>query len=171
MSLVISGCGTLNDTAPITVTTNTNQTNTNQTQNKYKDEYESLKSEYDNLIKIYDEHLSEAINTYCEKYLTYTGNATDNVSKIKDIVSENYYTALKTQEGHKAYDKDYEQATGAEELYYAKPVSPYDSINVAAICKQTIIFDNDVTTNTIIYIFNMKYQNDNWKIDSVEARS
>lgn len=132
-------------------------------------ELSELKDKYSNITKLYDKSLKDSINTYCEKYLSFTGSATDNIEKIKDIVSEEYYEDLMSQTGHKKSDEDYEQSTGLNKLYYGNNSSPSDNIEVIALCKQTIIYDDKVTTSDVTYIFDMLYKSDKWVINGISA--
>lgn len=138
---------------------------------KLQSELNELNEKYENIIKIYDQSLKDSINTYCEEYLSYSGSATDNVEKIKDIVTENYYSELQSQTGHQKSDDDYEQSTGVENLYYSDCSSPSDTTDVMAHCKQTIIFDDEVKTLEAYYIFEMIFENGIWKINSVSNNS
>lgn len=131
-------------------------------------ELSELKNEYNNIIRIYDDSLEKSINIYCEEYLSFSGSASDNIEKIKDIVTNKYYNELISQTGHKKCDKKYEQSTGLDKLYYDKNLTPSDNIEIVALCKQTVIFNNNVTTNNVIYIFGMVYENDKWIINSTE---
>lgn len=132
-------------------------------------ELSESKDKYSDITKIYDKSLEESINTYCEKYLSFSGSATDNIEKIKDVVSNDYYNELLSQTGHEQSDEDYEQSTGLDKLYYDNNSSPSDSIDVIALCKQTVIYDDDVTTDNVNYIFNMLYKNDKWVINGTET--
>lgn len=132
-------------------------------------ELSEVKDKYSNITRIYDKSLKESINTYCEEYLSFTGSATDNAKKIKDVVSDEYYEELMSQTGHKISDKDYEQSTGLNKLYYDNNSSPSDSIEVIALCKQTIIYDDKVTTSDVTYIFNMLYKVGKWVINGISA--
>lgn len=132
-------------------------------------ELSELKDKYSNITKIYDKSLKDSINTYCEKYLSFTGSATDNAKKIKDVVSDEYYEELMSQTGHKKSDEDYEQSTGLDKLYYGNNSSPSDNIEVIALCKQTVIYDDKVTTSDVTYIFDMLYKSGNWVINGISA--
>lgn len=138
---------------------------------KIIEENNSLKEELEAANRIYDNSLKNAVNTYCEKYLSYSGSATYNIDKVKNIVTESYYSELLSQLGHAKSDKDkdYEQSTGLDELYYAENSMPSDSIKVFAICKQTVIFDGEVKITDVIYTFYMNYENGIWKINSVDT--
>lgn len=133
-------------------------------------ELSKLKDEYNKITKIYDDSLKKSINIYCENYLSFTGSATDNIEKIKDVVSEDYYEELLSQTGHKKSDEKYEQSTGLDKLYYDNNSSPSDSIEVIALCKQTIIYDDNVTTDDVTYVFDMLYKNDKWIINGTETK-
>lgn len=132
-------------------------------------ELSELKDKYSNITRIYDKSLKESINTYCEEYLSFTGSATDNIAKIKDVVSDEYYQELMSQTGHKKSDDDYEQSTGLDKLYYDNNSSPSDSIEVIALCKQTVIYDDEVTTDNVTYIFDMLYKSGKWVINGISA--
>ena len=74
-----------------------------------------------------------------------------------------------SQTGHKKSDEDYEQATGLDKLYYGNNSSPSDNIEVIALCKQTVIYDDKVTTSDVTYIFDMLYKSGNWVINGISA--
>lgn len=132
-------------------------------------ELSEFKDKYSNITRIYDKSLKESINTYCEEYLSFTGSATEKIKKIKDVVSEEYYEELISQTGHKKFDYDYEQSTGLDKLYYDNNSSPSDRIEVIALCKQTVIYDDEVTTGNVTYIFDMLYKSDKWVINGISA--
>lgn len=128
-----------------------------------------IKDKYNNIMKMYDESIDSSITTYCEKYLSYYGSATNNINKIQNILTDNYYSKLQSQTGHQKSDNTYEQSTGVEKLYYSDYSSPTNTINIMAHCKQTVIFNNEVTTSDVGYSFGMVYENNIWKIDSVDT--
>lgn len=134
-----------------------------------QDKYNQLKSDYDSIAKIYDDTLESSINTYCEKYLSYSGSATDNIDSIKDVITNSYYNELMSQTGHQKYDDDYEQATGLYKIFYENYSSPSDNIEVISLCKQTVILDDKVTTEDAVYIFEMLYENNKWIINGMSA--
>ncbi len=127
-----------------------------------------LKGKYSDIIKMYDNSINSSIDIYCEEYLSYYGSATNNINKIQSIVTEHFYRELLTQIGHQKPDTTYEQSTGVDNLYYSDYSSPTNSINIMAHCKQTVIFNNEVTTSDVGYIFDMEYENNTWKINSVD---
>lgn len=127
-----------------------------------------IKDKYNGIMKMYDDSINSSIDTYCEEYLSYYGSATNNIDKIESIVTESYYSKLQSQTGHQKSDNTYEQSTGVEKLYYSNYSSPTNTINIMAHCKQTVIFNNEVTTSDVGYSFGMVYENNIWKIDSVD---
>ena len=127
-----------------------------------------LKGKYRDIMKMYDNSINSSIDTYCEEYLSYYGSATNNIEKIKNIVTERFYSELLTQKGYLKSDNTYEQSTGVEKLYYSDYSSPTNSINIMAHCKQTVIFNNEVTTSDVGYIFDMEYENNTWRINSFD---
>ena len=136
-----------------------------------QDELSELKDKYNESIKIYEDNLEYAINTYCKNYLSYIGSATDNIEKIKDIVTDDYYSELQSQIGHKKSEDDYEQFTGIEKLYYSNYSSPSESTDILVQCKQTVIFDDEVDTYDVYYVFGMTYEKGIWKVNSVSNNS
>ena len=128
-----------------------------------------LKQELADASKIYDDTLESAVNTYCEKYLSYSGSATDNIYKVENIITESYYNELLSQTGHQKSDDDYEQSTGLDKLYYSENSLPSDNIEVIAICKQTVIYKDEIKNNNVFYTFNLVYDVDKWKINGVDS--
>ncbi len=164
-AFILSSCNKeINQTPNTAVATIDTAVNINDLQS----ELSELKDEYNNIIRIYDDSLEKSINTYCEEYLSFSGSASDNIEKIKYIVTNKYYNELISQTGHNKSNKKYEQSTGLDKLYYDKNLSPSDNIEIIALCKQTVIYNNNVTTNNVIYIFDMVYENDKWIINSTE---
>ncbi len=127
-----------------------------------------LKGKSSNIMKMYDNSINSSIDTYCEEYLSYYGSTTNNINKIQSIVTESFYSELLTHTGHQKSDNTYEQSTGVENLYYSDYSSPTNTINIMAHCKQTVIFNNEVTTSDVGYSFGMVYENNTWKINSVD---
>lgn len=168
ITVIVTGCGLKDDTnktesttAPVTVETTT--MNTENLQQRIE-ELESEKLKYDRLFNI---EVKNVIDKYCQLYLSYSGSQSNNISKLKDYLSDDYYNQLRTTIGHSTYDDNYEQATGLVQLY----VSDYEdngSFNVMAICSQTIIYNDEVSNSNVTYNFNMGYYDNICKIRSVE---
>ena len=134
-----------------------------------ENEYNALQEKYNSTKKIYDGSIEDNITSYCDNMLTYTENiSSDNIRKVKNIVTDTYYNELQSYLGHIQSTKNFEQACGLEALYYSNNSVPSDSTDIIAICKKTAIYDDDVSTETLAYKFNMKYQSDNWLINSVD---
>lgn len=141
-------------------------------QNDYanlENEYNTLQEKYNDTQKIYDSSIENNIITYCDNMLTYTNSiSADNVSKVKDIVTDTYYNELQSYSGHLQSNENFEQACGLEMLYYSDNSTPSDSAEIIAICKKTTIYKEDVSTETLAYKFDMEYQSEKWLINSVE---
>ncbi|MCH5297268.1 MAG: hypothetical protein J1E85_06320 [Ruminococcus sp.] len=134
-----------------------------------ENEYNALEEKYNDMQKIYDSRIRDNIITYCNNMLTYTDNiSADNIIEVKDIVTDIYYDELQSYLGHIQSNEKFEQACGLETLYYSDNSIPSDSVDIIAICKKTTIYKDDVATETVAYRFNMKYQSENWRINSVE---
>lgn len=134
-----------------------------------KNEYNSLEEKYNDTQKIYDSSIKDNIITYCDNMLSYIGNiSADNINDVKSIVTDTYYNELQSYLGHIQSTENFEQACGLEALYYSDNSAPYDSVDIIAICKKTTIYKDDAATETVAYRFNMKYQSDNWFINSVD---
>ncbi len=136
---------------------------------KLQSDYTTLESKYNDVTKIYDDTLEKSINTYCEKYLSYNGSAVDNIKNIKDVVTDTYYSELMSQTGHQKSLDNYEQSTGIVKLYYSNYSSPSDSIEILALCKQTVIYNNEVNTSNAVYTFDMMYKNNRWLINETKT--
>ncbi len=136
---------------------------------KLENELKQMQIKYDNITRIYDESLTKSINAYCEQYLSYDSLTTKNTDSLKDYVTEDLYIELSSQAGHQKSNEKYEQSTGIDCLYYSDNSAPCDNINVAALCKQTVIYNDKTEIQNAVYIFNMLYQNNEWKINSVES--
>ena len=128
------------------------------------EDLESEKLKYDRLFNI---EVKDVIDKYCQLYLSYSGSQSNNISQLKDYLSDDYYNQLQTTIGHSTYDDNYEQATGLVQLY----VSDYEdngSFNVMAICSQTIIYNDEVSNSNVTYNFYKGYYDNRGKIRSVE---
>lgn len=163
----LSACSKTDEVSATNIATSDTSINIEQLQSDFSE----IENKYNDITKIYDETLEASINEYCEKYLSYTGTATDNIEKVKDIVTDNYYDELQSQTGHQKSDEDYEQSTGVQKLYYENFSEPSDSIDVLAHCKQTVIYYDEVSTYNVFYTFEMKLKSDTWKINSVSNNS
>lgn len=134
-----------------------------------EDEYSNLEEKYKDTQKIYDSSIKGNIITYCDNMLTYTNNiSSDNINSVKNIVTDTYYNELQSYLGHVQSTESFEQACGLETLYYNDNSIPSDTADIIAVCKKTTIYKDDVSTETVAYKFNMKYQSDNWLINSVD---
>lgn len=168
ITVIVTGCGLKDDTnktesTTATVTVETTTMNTENLQQRIE-ELESEKLKYDRLFNI---EVKDVIDKYCQLYLSYSGSQSNNISQLKDYLSDDYYNQLQTTIGHSTYDDNYEQATGLVQLY----VSDYEdngSFNVMAICSQTIIYNDEVSNSNVTYNFNMGYYDNICKIHSVE---
>ena len=124
------------------------------------------------VLKIYEESMEANISTYCQEYLTFEGSPIDNLEEVKSIITEEYYEQIKATEHYQSENKDYEQATALNTLYFEDYSTPSEKIKVLALCYQSVVVDNKSTTYNTFYIFNMKYDEQNgWLIDSVEKPS
>ncbi len=170
-SVTISACNTKStDTTSTSDTASAESTEESAINiNELQDEYDNLKTDYDSIIKIYDETLESSIYTYCEMYLSYNGSATDNIEKIKAVITDSFYNELSSQTGYQQSLADYEQSTGLYKLYYENNSSPSDNIEVIGLCKQTVIFDGEVNITDTAYVFGMQYTDNIWKINSVDT--
>lgn len=134
-----------------------------------ENEYSNLEEKYNDTQKIYDSNVKDNIITYCNNMLTYTNNiSADNIDSVKNIVTNTYYNELQSYLGHVHSTENFEQACGLETLYYSDNSIPSDNADIIAVCKKTTIYKDDVATETVAYKFNMKYQSDNWLINSIE---
>lgn len=134
-----------------------------------EDEYSNLEEKYKDTQKIYDSSIKGNIITYCDNMLTYTNNiSSDNINSVKNIVTDTYYNELQSYLGHVQSTESFEQACRLETLYYSDNSIPSDTADIIAVCKKTTIYKDDVSTETVAYKFNMKYQSDNWLINSVD---
>ena len=105
ITVIVTGCGLKDDTnktesttAPVTVETTT--MNTENLQQRIE-ELESEKLKYDRLFNI---EVKDVIDKYCQLYLSYSGSQSNNISKLKDYLSDDYYNQLQTTIGHSTYD-------------------------------------------------------------------
>ncbi|MBQ2972376.1 MAG: hypothetical protein IJE16_07505 [Ruminococcus sp.] len=129
-------------------------------------------SNINDVLRIYEESLKTNIELYCEEYLTYQGSPTSELDVIESIITDDYYEQIKATSNYRTEDKDYEQATALNTLYYSDYSTASKNEKVLAQCYQTIIVDNKSTTYNTFYIFNMKYDEEKgWLIDSVEKPS
>lgn len=80
-------------------------------------ELSDITDKYNKINKIYDDSLVTTINQYCSNYLSFKGNATDNIDKISDCITQGYMNTLKSQAGHEQQKVDYQQSTGIEKIY------------------------------------------------------
>lgn len=150
-----------------------NVPNTTETQTTNEASPSNLNNEpLNDMLKIYEESMEDNISLYCENYLTYKGNPFKNLESVKSIITDEHYERIKSTENYQSDDKDYEQATALNCLYYEEYSTPSDTVNVLAQCYQSVIVDNKSTTYNTFYVFNMKYDEQNgWLIDSVEKPS
>lgn len=124
------------------------------------------------VLKIYEESMENNIRTYCQEYLTYAGSPIENLETIANIITDEHYERIKSTENYQSKDKEYEQATALNTLYFEDYSTPSNSIKVLAQCYQSVIVDNKSTTYNTFYVFNMKYdEQSGWLIDSVEKPS
>lgn len=168
LSSFLSGCSKKTNEVP---KPNIATTDTSISVEQLQSALTKLETKYDDITKIYDDTLEKSINTYCEKYLSYSDSATENIEKIRNVVTNDYYDELQSQTGHQKSNEDYEQSTGVEHLYYENFSEPFDSVNVLAHCKQTVIYDDEVKTDDSFYTFDMSFENSSWKINSVSKIS
>lgn len=134
-----------------------------------ENDYINLEEKYNDTQKIYDSSIKDNIITYCDNMLTYADNiSADNIDSVKNIITDTYYNELQSYLGHIQSTESFEQACGLEALYYGDNSTPSDSVDIIAVCKKATIYKDDVSTETVAYKFNMKYQSDNWLINSVE---
>ncbi len=156
------------DSKPDTVSTEQVQSTTANL-SSVQNENDKLKKNISEMQKIYDDSLNENIKTYTSNYLSYTGSALNNIKKIKDCVTDDYYNKLSSNAGHaRNTNTDYQQSTFVSELYYGDNSTPSNNIKVLALCYQSVVNKNISETHTIIYMFDMKYINNQWLISGVE---
>lgn len=169
--IICSGCTVKNPPKPQTAsadTTVTTAVNAEELQKQLSDVTEKYKKSR----MIYDSSLKNAVNTYCEYFLTFDSDTEKDLTKIKDAVTPSYYTELQSQTGHAKNnsDKSYEQTTGVDSLYYSDYSESENNVKVLALCKQTILYDDEAHTGDVTYIFNMVYDNSKWLINSVDIK-
>lgn len=170
--LCILFCGCSVNTEPIPEKENETTANTSETEtvslSELQEENKSLKEKIEKYNMIYQESLEESIETYCKYYLSYTGTAVKNIEKLEPFVTDMYYSELCSKTGHAQNTNNYEQSTAIDTIYYSENSSPSEFIEVMVTCYQSIIYDNTAKTQSAAYIFNMKYIEGKWLINSVE---
>lgn len=132
-------------------------------------ELSDITDKYNKINKIYDDSLVATINQYCSNYLSFKGNATDNIDKISDCVTRAYMNTLKSQAGHEQQKVDYQQSTGIEKKYYSDYSNINGQINILALCSQTVTYNNKVKNIKCAYEFEMFLDNNVWKINNVNS--
>lgn len=166
ITVFFCGCGT--------TTMQTNDTNTDSASTIEPTKEDITLSFEDNsindVLKIYEESMSNTITTYCEDYLSYSGAS--DVATIRSIITEEYYQKIKSSESYHKTDDDYEQATALNALYYQDYSVPSEQVKVVAQCYQTVVVDNKSTTYNTFYIFDMNYDTEEgWLINGVDKPS
>lgn len=132
-------------------------------------ELSDITDKYNKINKIYDDSLVATINQYCSNYLSFKGNATDNIDKISDCVTRAYMNTLKSQVGHEQQKVDYQQSTGIEKIYYSDYSNISGQIKILALCSQTVTYNNKVKNIKCAYEFEMFLDNNVWKINNVNS--
>ncbi|MGN1468194.1 MAG: hypothetical protein ACI4W1_07790 [Ruminococcus sp.] len=134
-----------------------------------QNENEQLKNNTAELLKIYDNSLQKSIIEFTDIYLSYEGSALNNIDKVKPYVTEDYYSELVSKSGHaKNTNVSYRQSTAIDSIYYSDYSVPSNHCDIAALCYQTTVYNNTSETKTVLYIFNMTYNENSWLIAGVE---
>lgn len=161
--LVLCGCST-------PTTTNTQETEPLEETNVSS--IDNTGNNINDVLRIYEESMKENIEQYCEEYLTYQGTPIKKLDEVKSILTDEYYKQIKSTENYHSDDKDYEQATALNSLYFQDYSSPSSEVKVLAHCYQSIIVDNESNTYNTFFMFDMKYEDGKgWLINSVEKPS
>ncbi|MCH5300764.1 MAG: hypothetical protein J1E56_05530 [Ruminococcus sp.] len=170
MLLCSCSAGENTDSTPDTVSTEQLQSTTATADlSSVQNENNKLKESINEMQRIYEDSLYENIKTYTSNYLSYTGSALNNIEKIKSCVTDDYYKKLSSNAGHaRNTNTDYQQSTFVSALFYGDNSIPSNNIKVLALCYQSVINKNISETHTIIYMFDMKYMNNQWLIAGVE---
>lgn len=146
--------------------------------NRIKEERDNLQQEVDSYNKIYDDSLSDTINQYCEHYLTFDGKVTEkNVKQLKNFLTDDYFKELYEKPFNEGSAKEsaYYQSTAVDELFYGniadqlKRAGTINNVDVIAFCYQNITTDEQSTSDSVLYKFNLQLQETRWKISSVES--
>lgn len=116
---------------------------------------------------IYNTSLEDNIKKYCEMYLSSDKNHAKSIETIKDIVTTSYYERQKNIENYLLPDPDFQGSTSLSKVYYDTIVENTKKIEVAALCNESLIFNDQTSSYTTFYIFDMEYINDTWLINDV----
>lgn len=121
-----------------------------------------------NNANILDDNLEKTISEYCQRYLSSDKNHPRNLENIKDIITTQYYQSLETIDRYVVEDKDYYQSTTLKEIYYGATIESLKEIKIAALCNQSLVFNDQTSAYSLFYIFDMKYDNKKgWLINNV----
>ena len=114
--------------------------------------------------------IQNAISLYCEHFLTYTDSPLNNIEMIKAIVTDDYYQGVKDIMGYISESEDsYSQAVAVDKFYYDSNPKETDELEVACLCYQNMIVNNNSSTINTFYIFNfIKDPDRGWIINSVD---
>lgn len=165
-AVVLSGCN-LNNTKNTEGSDNSVITETTISISEMENEIKTLTEENNKYNQLFDDKVRSIIDKYAELYLSYSVSPGDNISKLKDYVTEDYYEQLISMTGHEKPSIEYEQATGVSEIYCGK--YNFDNFFFAvAVCSQTTLYDDEVTNSNVVYKFKIQINDDVYKIASVE---
>ena len=157
--LLLLSCGCATKTAQKTNPTEANIENTES----------GFQNNINDILMIYEDSIKENISLYCENYLTYHSSPINNLDSVKSALTEQYYNQTKATQNYHHEDKEYEQATALNELFYEDFSTPTKQTKILAHCYQSVVIKNKSTTYNTFYVFDMKYEDGKgWLIDSVE---
>lgn len=145
----------------------TKQTETTISIYDMQSEIERLKEENNGYKQLFDDRVKDVINKYAEYYLSYYISPYDNITKLKDCVTEDFYASLNSTAGYEKNSAEFEQATGILEIYSGE--HNFDgSFFVLTVCSQTTIYNNEVTNSKAVYKFKIQIDDNVFKIASAE---
>lgn len=167
MAVFFSGCSSSPKVEEPEETSYTTEVTTTANTEVLQKEIERLKNENYRYEQLFNIEVANTIDEYAQLYLSYIGSPKDNIPKLKDYLTEDYYNHLLSTIGHSKIDLEFEQSTGILNLF----VSDYEfdsSFNVIALCSQTTLYNNEVSNSNTAYVFKLAYIDDVCKICSVE---
>lgn len=145
--------------------------------NQAEYELQILKNEINSVNRVYNKSLKTAVDKYCENYLSFSG-ALDiqNISRLEPYLTPEFYKELANRNYNEGSPrrKGYAQNTSVDELYYENLARKYnqnhffDTIQVLAICYQSVTTPTSSNSKKVIYQFNMKYIDNHWLIHEVK---
>lgn len=110
--------------------------------------------------------IESIISKYCDSYLSEDKHHAKEIDRIKDIVTDSYYNSEKNIESYIHPDKDFEQSTTLKKIYYSTMDQNTKFLSVAALCDQSLLYNNKSSAYSIFYIFDIRYdENKGWLIN------